>query len=211
MAVTGVHEYANAYAAENAGASENNVSNKTTREYLSELKRKYPDANIVVADFSSEKQRKAYSLGCAGYNNIAISPGILEKMATDPEMAAKYEKVIAETPKLGEESKKHLEAEGVELIAYGTVIDKNGKVSYWGVGRSIEAVENPGTVYKEKVQEQLKEKRAEKKAEEKAKEKRLAEAETMEKLLEKMKKHGKEETVEKIAEAGKGTQMDVLL
>lgn len=48
-------------------------------------------------------------------------------------------------------------------------------------------MENPGTVYKEKVQKQLEEKRAKKKEEEKLKEKRIIKAETAEKLLEKRK------------------------
>lgn len=210
MAVTGVHEYANAYAAENAGAKRSRGLSETAQEYLDGLRQKYSDVNITVADFSNLDQRKAYMFSCSGSNNIAISSKIVEKMAADPEAAAKYEKVIAEVPELGERFEKEIEAMGGESIANGTVIDKDGKVTYWGISRA-KPRENPGTVYKEKVQEQLKEKRAEKKAEEKAKEKRLAEAETMEKLLEKMKKHGKEETVEKIAEAGKGTQMDVLL
>ena len=37
-----------------------------------------------------------------------------------------------------------------------TVADfKNGKVSYWMVGRSKDTMENPGTIHKEKVQKQI--------------------------------------------------------
>ena len=216
MAVTGVNEYTNTYAASNSASTKGSSGlSETAQNYLSELKQKYSDVNITVTDFSSEKQRKSYSLGCSGYNNVAISSNIIEKMATDPTAAAKYEKVIADTPKLGEESKKHLEAEGVELVSYGTVIDKNGKITYWGVGRSIDAVENPGTVYKEKVQKQLEEKRAKKKEEERLQEKRLEQAETAEQLLEKLKADSQTETAEdiavtatKIPEEGKGTQVD---
>ena len=52
--------------------------------------------NITVADFNSEKQSDAYMLGTRGYNNIAVSSSIIEKMASDPAAAAKYEKVFAE-------------------------------------------------------------------------------------------------------------------
>lgn len=189
-------------------------ASQTTDEYLRALRQKYSNVNITVADFASEKQRKSYSLGCSGYNNVAISSSVLEKMASDSATAAKYEKVIADTPKLGEESKKHLEAEGVELVSYGTVIDKNGKVTYWGVGRSLDAVENPGTVYKEKVQKQLEEKRAKKKEEEKNQEQkaekiiikekqqeaRIAIAETKEELLNKFKTNETDEIPADIAE-----------
>lgn len=76
----------------------------------------------------------------------------------------------ADVPKAAEKIRKGVEATGSELLASGTVIDKNGKVSYWCIGKKKEAVENPGTVYKEKVQKQLEEKRAEKKEKEKAEE-----------------------------------------
>lgn len=112
---------------------------------------------------------------CSGGNNIAIFSSIIEKMAYDPAAAAKYEKVIADVPKAAEEIRKGVEATGSELLASGTVIDKNGKVSYWCIGKKKEAVENPGTVYKEKIQKQLEEKRAEKKEQEKGEEKKTEE------------------------------------
>ncbi len=109
MAVTGVNEYASAYAASNStGTQKSSELNRTTQDYLSELKQKYPDVNITVADFSNLEQRKAYMFSCSGSNNIAISSNIIEKMASDPETAAKYEKVIAEVPGLGENLKKKL-------------------------------------------------------------------------------------------------------
>ena len=215
MAVTGVNEYANTYAASNSASTKGSSGlSETAQDYLSELRQKYSDVNITVADFSNLEQRKAYMFSCSGSNNIAISSNIVEKMATDPAAAAKYEKVIAEVPGLGERFKKEIEAMGGEQIASGTVIDKNGKVTYWGISKA-KPVENPGTVYKEKVQKQLEEKRAKKKEEEKLKEKRLEQAETKEKLLEKMKADlatGAEgdlaAAAAKLPEEGKGTQVD---
>ena len=89
MAITGVTDYTNTYVAGRANES-------STQTYLKELKEKYPGVNITVADFNSEKQSDAYMLGSRGYNNIAVSSGIIEKMASDPAAAAKYEKVFAE-------------------------------------------------------------------------------------------------------------------
>ncbi|MCD7724421.1 MAG: DUF6033 family protein [Clostridiales bacterium] len=174
-------------------------TSQTTEEYLSYLRQKYSDVNITVADFSSDRQLKSYMFSCSGYNNIAISSSIIEKMASDPAAAAKYEKVIADVPNAAQEIKEGVEATGSELLACGTVIDKNGNVSYWGIGRA-ETIENPGTVYKEKAQKQLEEKRAEKKekekseewkaekeaAEEKQQELQVASAESKEELLEKI-------------------------
>ena len=215
MAVTGVNEYTNTYAASNSANTKGSSGlSETAQDYLSELRQKYSDVNITVADFSNLEQRKAYMFSCSGYNNVAISSNIVEKMASDPAAAAKYEKVIAEVPGLGERFKKEIEAMGGEQIASGTVIDKNGKVTYWGISKA-KPVENPGTVYKEKVQKQLEEKRAKKKEEERLQEKRLEQAETAEQLLEKLKADSQAETAEgiavtatKIPEEGKGTQVD---
>ena len=181
--------------------------------------------NITVADFNNDRQMKNYMFGSSGGNNIAISSSILEKMASDPATAAKYEKVIEDVPKAAEEIKESLANYGGEVIASGTVIDKNGKVSYWCVGKWDEEIENPGTVYKEKVQKQLEEKRAKKKEEEAVKEKKQEEAEKQEKLQEKkvFTAESKEELLEKIKSAkedepsarvrikeeGKGGQIDL--
>ena len=60
---------------------------ETAQSYLSDLKQKYSDVNITVADFNSEKQSDAYMLGSRGYNNVAISASVVERMATDPQTA----------------------------------------------------------------------------------------------------------------------------
>ena len=217
MAVTGVNEYTNTYAASNSASIKgSNGLSENAQNYLNELRQKYSDVNITVADFSNLEQRKSYMFSCSGYNNVAISSNIVEKMASDPAAAAKYEKVIADTPKQGEEYKKECEARNTILYAQGTVIDKDGKVTYWAISGDKEARENPGTVYKEKMQKQLEEKRAKKKEEEKLKEKRLEQAETAEELLEKLKADSQAErsgditaSVAKVPEEGKGTQVDL--
>ena len=177
MAITGVTDYTNTYA-----ASKTNGSSTTgnAQNYLKELKEKYPGVNITVADFNSEKQSDAYMLGTRGYNNIAVSSSIIEKMASDPAAAAKYEKVFAEMSGNAERVEKFARENNDEILGAGAVIDKNGKVSYWMVGRSKDKMENPGTVYKEKIQKQIAEKRAKKKEEEALKEEKLAKAESLE-------------------------------
>jgi hypothetical protein len=182
------------------GTSKTNSASQTTEEYLSNLRQKYSNVNITVADFSSDKQMTSYMFSCSGGNNIAISSSIIEKMASDPAVAAKYEKVIADVPKAAEEIRKGVEATGSELLASGTAIDKNGRVSYWCIGKKKEAVENPGTVYKEKVQKQLEEKRAKKKEQEKAEKKKTEETETQEKPqeLRLARAESKEELLQKI-------------
>ena len=70
-------------------------------------------------------------------------------------------------------------------------------------------MENPGTVYKEKVQKQIAEKRAKKKEEEALKEKKLAKAESVEKLMEQIKVGTSQPA--KMQEEGKGAQLDLTI
>lgn len=182
MAITGVMNYQNAYTADKTNAKTSSAG--STQSYLKAPQEKYPGVNITVADFNSEKQSDAYMLGSRGYNNIAVSPSILERMASDSATAAKYEKVFAEMSVNTERIEKFAKENNDEILGAGAIIDKNGKVSYWMVGRSKDTIENPGTIYKEKIQKQIAEKRAKKKEEEKLQEKKLAKAESIEKLME---------------------------
>ena len=207
MAISGVTDYTNTYAADRANGS--STLNGDSQAYLNSLKEKYPDVNITVADFKNGKQEDAYMLGSRGYNNIAVSPGIVEKMAKDPAAAAKYEKVFAEMSGNSERIEKFARENNDEILSAGALIDKNGKVSYWMVGRSRDTMENPGTVYKEKVQKQIAEKRAKKKEEEALKEKKLAKAESVEKLMEQIKAGTSQPA--KLQEEGKGAQLDLTI
>lgn len=176
---------------------------------MNSLKEKYPGVNITVADFKSGKQEDAYILGSRGYNNIAVSSSIVEKMASDPAAAAKYEKVFAEMSGNSERVEKFARENNQEILGAGAIIDKNGKVSYWMAGRSKNKIENPGTAYKEKVEKQIAEKRAKKKEEEDLKEKKLEKAETLEKLLEQIKARTSQSV--KMQEEGKGAQLDLTI
>ena len=207
MEISGVTDYTNTYAADRANGS--STLNGDSQAYLNSLKEKYPDVNITVADFKNGKQEDAYMLGSRGYNNIAVSSSIVEKMASDPAAAAKYEKVFAEMSGNSERIEKFARENNDEILSAGALIDKNGKVSYWMVGRSRDTMENPGTVYKEKVQKQIVEKRAKKKEEEALKEKKLAKAESVEKLMEQI-KAGTSQPV-KLKEEGKGAQLDLTI
>ena len=207
MAISGVTDYTNTYAADRANG--NSSLNGDSQAYLNSLKEKYPDVSITVADFKNGKQEDAYMLGSRGYNNIAVSSSIIEKMASDPAAAAKYEKIFAEMSGNSERVEKFAKENNQEILGAGAIIDKNGEVSYWMAGRSKNKIENPGTVYKEKVQKQIAEKRAKKKEEEAIKEKKLAKAESVEKLMEQI-KAGISRPV-KVQEEGKGAQLDLTI
>ena len=207
MAISGVTDYTNAYAADRANGS--STLNGDSRAYLNSLKEKYPDVNITVADFKNGKQEDAYMFGSSGGNNIVIASNIIEQMASDPAAAAKYEKYIAEVPESAKIMKDGIEAHGNEMVACGTAIDKNGKVTYWSISRHKPSKESQSVSYKKTLQEQLEEKRAKKKEEEALKEKKLAKAESVEKLTEQIKAGTSQPA--KVQEEGKGAQLDLTI
>ena len=207
MAISGVTDYTNAYAADRANGS--STLNGDSQAYLNSLKEKYPDVNITVADFKNGKQEDAYMFGSSGGNNIVIASNIIEQMASDPAAAAKYEKYIAEVPESAKIMKDGIEAHGNEMVACGTAIDKNGKVTYWSISRHKPSKESQSVSYKKTLQEQLEEKRAKKKEEEALKEKKLAKAESVEKLMEQIKAGTSQPA--KVQEEGKGAQLDLTI
>ena len=207
MAISGVTDYTNAYAADRANGS--STLNGDSRAYLNSLKEKYPDVNITVADFKNGKQEDAYMFGSSGGNNIVIASNIIEQMASDPAAAAKYEKYIAEVPESAKIMKDGIEAHGNEMVACGTAIDKNGKVTYWSISRHKPSKESQSVSYKKTLQEQLEEKRAKKKEEEALKEKKLAKAESVEKLTEQIKAGTSQPA--KVQEEGKGARLDLTI
>jgi hypothetical protein len=165
---------------------------QSTQDYLQSLKEKYPDVNITVVDFKTEKQERSYMLGSSGYNNVALSRDILEKMAKDPEVAEKYEKAIGNLPNVVKEAKEKIEATpGSKVLAMGMEIDKEGKISYWCVSCSVTEV--PTSDRKEKFKEQLEEKRLAMKEKEKAEEKRKEKIKEQEVLEQKRAEKRKEE------------------
>lgn len=181
MAISGVTGYTNTYEADKTKSTSKTGSD--TQEYLSQLKAKYSNVNITVADFKNERQEDSYMFGCSGGNNVVISSNIIEKIASEPETAAKYEKIIEEAPEAARIIKDGLASYGAEMIACGTSIDKNGKITYWSIGRHKPQEDSRTVSNKKSIAEQVQEKREKKKAEEAAKQKRLEKAETMEKLL----------------------------
>lgn len=145
--------------------TKNTVSTKrTTEDYLKSLKDRYPDVNITVGKGTNATGFMNYMLGAKGTSNIYIEDNILEKMASDPSYAAKYEKVIGNVVKDGEECKKAIEGGGTsKLLACGTRIDKDGRVSYWSVSLNIGPKVRMGTELREKANAQLEKQRENKK------------------------------------------------
>lgn len=99
---------------------------QTTDKYIKSLQQKNPKLNIL----------SGYGNGSAGSSNypekidVTIAPGFLDKMASDPELASKYEKNLADIPaacKWGESMIRSMTGDTVYEIRF--YIDENGNMS----------------------------------------------------------------------------------
>ena len=167
---------------------------QTTDEYLRGLEQKY-GVHITVGNDSGFED---YMWGAGKGGNVYIPRNIAEKMASDEAYAAKYEKLISEEPENSRHMQEYCDNHNTILYGTGMQIHEDGSVTWWAIGGDKEPRENPGTVYREKVQKQLKEKRAQKKKEEAREAKALRKKEDAERLAEGRAK--KAEEAEKVRE-----------
>lgn len=97
-----------------------------TSDYLTELQKKNPKLNLLTG----------YSNGSAGSSNypekidVTIAPGFLEKMASDPKLAAEYEKNLADIPSACKWGESMIHAmTGDTVYEFRFYIDENGNMS----------------------------------------------------------------------------------
>lgn len=149
-------------------------------EYYKKLKEKFKDMDFVLV--ANDKKDMVKKNPAAYVGNAALTVLIdeekLERMATDKEFAAKYEKIIetagANLNKLSENLKQSGNANGV--TGYGAVIKDDGTVEYFAVVDKQLAAQ----------QARIAEKQAEKKADKKAQAKKEAKEEAEERIKERI-------------------------
>jgi len=148
------------------------------KDYLATLKEKFGDIDFFVANCESDEEMgKYFAMGTKKYSCV-ISSDLIEKMATDEEARAKYEKIIAnageQIEEMKEEAKEELGEEAAEQIEFvGFKVDDNGMVEYFAKLR-----DDNNAYYAKLKEKRAEEKEAEKKAEEKRNEKKAEEKQT---------------------------------
>ena len=158
---------------------------RTGNDYLNELIKKYPQANISARDFANSDALKSYAMGKSGeFNDVAISPEALAKFANDPQAATEMEALLQEFLALEPRARALAESLGAKDAARGMVVDKNGDATFWMSGTVTSGTESKETenIYdkllgsasekKKKIEAERKEKAEEKRIEEKRLEER---------------------------------------
>lgn len=136
--INNYNAYENTYAAQKKAVSEKKTNTKTDKmdtsaaakasasDYLAELQKKNPKLNILTG----------YSNGSAGSSNypekidVTVAPGFLEKMASDPKLAAEYEKNLSDIPSACKWGENMIHAmTGDTVYEFRFYIDENGNMS----------------------------------------------------------------------------------
>jgi hypothetical protein len=109
----------------------------------------YSAASIANRSAQSSSQASSQDKGVAAFKaqmnklgeqlantSISVSPAFLEKMAADPEMAAKGKELLDGLPAAHAWLENALQASGSKLVSSGVMIDADGNMSSWGVSQT---------------------------------------------------------------------------
>jgi hypothetical protein len=109
------------------------VLSKAAQSLLEDLQKQFNNVYFIVADFSSDTEAQRYLSQGKGAINCVITPDLLERMAADPQIRAKYEALLDEAiGKLG--NMKEEMGEKSEMVrSFGISFDSTGSISYYAM------------------------------------------------------------------------------
>lgn len=165
------------------------------KDLLSELREKYGNMDIAVAEWSTDEEQDYYaSLSDKDYS-VLINPELLEKMATDPVAREKYESILSGAGEKFDTIKEELGEDADKIESFSITLDKDGNVSY--AVKLLKDMQESSSKADKKQQERLEEKRAERK---KIEEDRIEKITEKKQETEKIEASSIEELIEKIKE-----------
>lgn len=167
------------------GVQEGIELSDAAKSLLEELRKKYGNMQITVANWSTDEEQAYYARGCKKDFSVLIAPEALEAMAADADVRAEYESILDQAGDHSKTLKEELGEDYDKIASFEITIDKDGKVSY--AVRLIQEFNERNAKNREDEEELLEAKRVESKEKEKeaARKKQLEkiEAASMEELL----------------------------
>ncbi|MBE5877831.1 MAG: hypothetical protein E7290_13240 [Lachnospiraceae bacterium] len=171
---------------------------------LEELRAKYGNMDIKVANWSTDAEQAYYAKGCEKEYSVLIAPEALEEMAANAEVRAEYEAVLDGAGEKSAALKEELGEDYERIAGFQITIDKDGAVSY--AVRLLQDFNERNAKRAEDAEKALEEKRAEKKEAE-----REAEEAVRRKRYEKIEAASMDELIAAIKERlGKASSQEVI-
>lgn len=165
------------------------------KSLLAELRDKYQNMDISVAEWSSDEEQDYYAGKSSKDFSVLINPELLEKMAADESVRKEYEGIIGGAGGQLDSLKEQLGEDAAKIESFSVTLDKDGKASY--AVKLLRDMTEANKADAEKQQEGIREKRAEKK---KADEDRLERVMEKKKETEKVEAGSIDELVKAIRE-----------
>lgn len=150
---------------------------------LDKLKKKYENADFMIADFSSEDEAKEIMSRGTKEFSILLTSDELEKMADDENVEKENLEKIDGAMDLSEDVKAEAEKNGSEVKSFGVSFNSDGTVSYFA------ELEKSSKAQAQRIEEQREQKRADAKEAAKKEAKKEAQEEVEERIKEKRGAH----------------------
>lgn len=148
------------------------------KKLLEELRQKYGNMDISVAEWSTDEEQDYYASLTDKEFSVLINPELLEKMAADESVREQYESILGNAGAAADTLKEELGEDADKIKSFSITVDADGTVSY-AVQLLKDMAEKSKNDSKaaedEKQQERIEKRRADRKEQEK---KRLEKLET---------------------------------
>ena len=118
-----------------SGYSTKTSANQTTDEYLNRLNEKHSGLNIIAGSANENYRGGSYP----DRVDVMIAPSILKKMASDPQEAQKYERMLSNIPACERWANSAIKAMTGNEVTYRQVwIDDNGNMGSFSISEPSE-------------------------------------------------------------------------
>lgn len=157
-------------ALDSEGIQEGIELSDAAKNLLAELREKYSNMDIAVAEWSTDEEQDYYAGLTDKEFSVLINPGLLEKMAADESVREQYEAILGNAGNASETLKEELGEDADKIKSFSITVDADGNVSY-AVQLLKDMAERTKNDKKaaedEKQQERVEKRRAERKEQEK--------------------------------------------
>lgn len=167
------------------GVQEGVKLSDNAKNLLEELRKKYGNMDISVAEWSTDEEQDYYAGLTDKDYSVLINPELLEKMAADDSVREQYESVLGNAGKASETLKAELGEDVDKVKSFSITMDADGKVTYAVklLKNMTEQSKNNTKTQKERLEEQRAERKEEAKKQEEKLETEKIEADSIEGLI----------------------------
>lgn len=153
------------------GVQEGIKLSDNAKNLLEELRRKYGNMSISVAEWSTDEEQDYYAGLTDKDYSVLINPELLEKMAADDSVREQYESVLSNVGKDAETLKTELGEDADKIKGFSITMDADGKVTY--AVKLLKDMAEQGKSTAKTQKERIEEQRAARREQEKKKEEKL--------------------------------------